>query len=775
MKSKNSGPFTVLVSRAVLALALILPLLFLVSQSTPAYAVAPCSVNYAVVNQWNTGFQVNVTITNNTGTAVQGWDLTWTFGPGQSFSSGWNATFAPSGSNMSAANVASHWNGTIAANGGTVAFGFLGARTMPVTIPTNFAVNGVSCMEPTGTNTPAPPTNTPAPPTNTPVPPTNTPAPPTNTPLPPTNTPVFPTNTPAPPTSTPGSGTCSVAYTIVNQWNNGFQANVVISNNSSTTINGWILQWALPAGQSFSSGWNATFSSSGQNVTASNPAGHWNGTLGANGSPTAAFGFQGTHSGTVAVPTTFVLNGQTCGGGTAVPTPTNTPVGPTPTNTPVGPTPTNTPPGPTPTPPPPGTHVANPFLGAQGYINPDYAAQVQDLAAQTGGNLGAQMAAVANYSTAVWMDRIGAITAGRGLRGHLDEALAQQNGNTPLTIMIVIYDLPNRDCAALASNGELLIAENGLNRYKAEYIDPIVDILADPAYSGLRIVTIIEPDSLPNLVTNLSKPKCAEAQSSGAYVEGVRYAINQLHPIPNVYIYLDIAHSGWLGWDSNFNPTVQLYSQVIQGTNAGFNSVDGFVTNTANYTPVDEVYLPDSNLSVGGQPLRSATFYEWNPYFDEADFATALYNAFVNAGFPSGIGMLIDTSRNGWGGEDRPTGASGSTVNAYVNSGRIDRRLHRGNWCNQTGAGIGARPTANPLLHVDAYVWVKPPGESDGISEPTPGGPNEEGKQHDPMCDPAFTASSGYNTGALDNAPHAGGWFPAQFQMLVENAYPPLP
>src|SRR5690606_40927407 len=68
-----------------------------------------------------------------------------------------------------------------------------------------------------------------------------------------------------------------------------------------------------------------------------------------------------------------------------------------------------------------------------------------------------------------------------------------------LTIQVVIYNLPNRDCSALASNGELRISENGFNRYKTEYIDPIADILDDPQYANLRIVTIIEPDSLPNL------------------------------------------------------------------------------------------------------------------------------------------------------------------------------------------------------------------------------------------------------------------------------------
>lgn len=425
-------------------------------------------------------------------------------------------------------------------------------------------------------------------------------------------------------------------------------------------------------------------------------------------------------------------------------------------------------------------HVDNPYAGATGYVNPDYAAEVQQAASATGGSLGSKMAAVAGNATAVWLDRIAAVSGGPGvtrtLTGHLDAALAQMTSTTPVVITLVVYDLPNRDCAAKASNGELLISQDGLNKYKSLYIDPIASILSDPKYGKLRIVTVVEPDSLPNLVTNTSIQKCAEAQSSGAYVQGVTYAIDKLHALSNVYVYLDIAHSGWLGWDSNFNPAVQLYTNLVRGTAGGFQSIDGFITNTANYTPTDEVFLPDPNLNVGGQPLKSAAFYEWNPYFSEYAFASGLYTAFVNAGFPGSIGMLIDTSRNGWGGVGRPAAVSTSSdLNTYVNASRIDRRFHRGNWCNQPG-GIGARPTANPRTHVDAYVWIKPPGESDGTSNATQTAPDSEGKSFDPMCDPngQSTYNSSFSTGALPNAPPAGHFFPSEFQTLVQNAYPAL-
>ena len=734
-----------------------------------------CQVDYVIVNQWGNGFQADVTITNHTNTAVQGWDITWTFGSGENFSSGWNATFAQSGSSMSASNVASHWNGNIGANGGSVAFGFQGTHGGTVTVPTDFAINGVSCND----SNPPPPTS--APPTD--VPPTATDVPPTATtePLPTpsaTATDVPPTATATNVPPTPGNGTCAVAYDIVNQWGTGFQADVTITNNRGPAVQGWTLEWVHAAGQEVTSAWNATVSQTGNNATASNTASHWNGTIAANGG-TVAFGMQGNHSGTAVVPSSFTLNGTVCGG-SVDPTPEPT-IDPTvePTAEPtVGPSPTATTPPPTPL---PGEHVQNPFVGAVGYLNPDYTDLVNTQAATVSGPLAAQMQAVANIPTGVWMDRIGAIYGSPtrlSLEQHLDEALLQQVGDTPVWILIVVYDLPIRDCAAEASNGEL--GPDDLPRYKAEYIDPIYNLFAQAKYKDLRIVTVLEPDSLPNLITNLNKPDCALAKSSGVYEEGIKYAVSKFYEIDNVYTYLDIGHSGWLGWDSNFGPTVDLYTATLADTPGGLNSIDGFVSNTSGVTPVEEPFLPDDTLVIPGQslPVRSADFYEWNPYFGELTFVTALRDAFIAKGFSTDLGMLIDTGRNGWGSPSRPTAVStATTINAYVDESRIDLRPHRGGWCNQADSGIGERPTANPAAGVDAYVWVKPPGESDGISDPNfiPD-PDDPAKRHDPMCDPLAqsTYNPAYPTNALDGAPHAGRWFAAQFQMLVENAYPPL-
>jgi hypothetical protein len=110
----------------------------------------------------------------------------------------------------------------------------------------------------------------------------------------------------------------------------------------------------------------------------------------------------------------------------------------------------------------------------------------------------------------------------------------------------------------------------------------------------------------------------------------------------------------------------------------------------------------------------------------------------------------------------------------YVDESRVDQRYNKGNWCNQDGAGLGERPTASPEAGIDAYVWIKPPGESDGASEEID---NDQGKGFDEMCDPAYQGNIRNNnnpSGARDDMPLSGHWSSEQFQELLENAYPPL-
>ena len=563
------------------------------------------------------------------------------------------------------------------------------------------------------------------------------------------------------------ASSCTVAYQVQNDWGAGATINLTITN-SGPAITSWTVGFAFPSGQTVTNGWNATYTQTGANVTAASLS--YNGSLATGASTTT--GFNLADSGTNTAPTTFTLNGQTCNGGGNPPPTTNPTTNPPTTN------PTTNPPTTVPTttgpPPPPGTHVANPFVGAAAYLNPDYTAEVSGV---SGGAL------VAKWATGIWMDRMAAIGGGNGrlsLTQQMDNALAQA-ANGPVTIEVVIYDLPGRDCAALASNGEIPATAAGLTEYETNYITPIANIFSTPKYvnSNLRVVTIIEPDSLPNAVTNPSLPTCGTA--APLYEQGIEFALNKLHAINNVYTYVDAAHSAWLGWPSNLPPAAQEFAKVARATTAGVKSIDGFISDTANYTPTTEPFLPTPTMQVGGQQLNSAAFYQFNPFFDEHSYDTALKAQLVSNGFPSTIGILIDTSRNGWGGPNRPKALNSTptTPDTFVAANKIDQRSFRGDWCNQNNAGIGAVPQAQPFGASDAiaaFVWIKPPGESDGDF------PTATHAHGDPHCDPNGTNTDNPNgsgnvhpTGSFPGFDiTAGQFFPAEFAQLVANAFPPL-
>jgi hypothetical protein len=112
-----------------------------------------------------------------------------------------------------------------------------------------------------------------------------------------------------PPPGDPGGG-CRITYAPTS-WQNGFTANVTVANTSSSAVNGWTLTWNFAGSQQITSAWNATVTQNGTAVTARN-MGH-NGSIPPSGNQ--SFGFQGTHSGSNASPTSFALNGTACTNG----------------------------------------------------------------------------------------------------------------------------------------------------------------------------------------------------------------------------------------------------------------------------------------------------------------------------------------------------------------------------------------------------------------------------------------------------------------------------
>lgn len=124
----------------------------------------------------------------------------------------------------------------------------------------------------------------------------------------PTSTTPTTTPTSTTPTTTPtGSRTCRVGYSV-NAWNTGLTTDITITNTGGTAVNGWSLAFTLPTGQTITNGWNAAYSPTSGAVTARNLS--YNSTIESGGSVT--IGFQATHTGNTAAPTSFTLNGTSC-------------------------------------------------------------------------------------------------------------------------------------------------------------------------------------------------------------------------------------------------------------------------------------------------------------------------------------------------------------------------------------------------------------------------------------------------------------------------------
>lgn len=101
---------------------------------------------------------------------------------------------------------------------------------------------------------------------------------------------------------------------------------------------------------------------------------------------------------------------------------------------------------------------------------------------------------------------------------------------------------------------------HGIHEYEHEFVEPFVELLV--RYQDVPVVVILEPDSLPNLVTNMGFQGCTDT-TAAAYKQGLSAAVRYLHlRAPTVAVYLDAAHGGWLGWDEKVIKLVDLVGEL---------------------------------------------------------------------------------------------------------------------------------------------------------------------------------------------------------------------
>jgi len=190
----------------------------------------------------------------------------------------------------------------------------------------------------------------------------------------------------------------------------------------------------------------------------------------------------------------------------------------------------------------------NPFAGKTQFVNPVWASKLEQTRSAflaKGDKVNAKnVQRVQKVSTFVWVSKLSELS-------NIDAAIAQARKVQKKTgkkqiVGLVLYNLPDRDCSAGESAGEFKSEENGLERYKEEFIKPYVKKVS--AAKDLDFAIVLEPDSLGNLVTNMGVELCAKA--APVYQAGIAHAIASLQ-FPNVHLYIDAAHGGWLGWNDN--------------------------------------------------------------------------------------------------------------------------------------------------------------------------------------------------------------------------------
>lgn len=411
--------------------------------------------------------------------------------------------------------------------------------------------------------------------------------------------------------------------------------------------------------------------------------------------------------------------------------------------------------------------TGNPFANHKFYVNPVNSKEFDTSIATASGKTRENLQRMQSTPSAYWIDTKDKIrgTSPTCVEGILRDAASKP---TPELVVFMWYDLPNRDCDAKASNGEICCAKlsdgrcdymhpgdcaDGIQEYKSEYVDPFVSVLQE--YDGkVPIVLVMEPDGLANLATNIAHPHCGNMATQTAYKEGVKYAVSQLAThAPSVAIYLDAAHGGWLGWENNLED----FMKMLKGLDMPVDKIRGFATNVANYQAlgVQCPWCPDQGTRNGyclngkhkNDPCCAdpcALLSQWNFGNNELNYAAGLVAA-ARVALGMDAHVIIDTGRNGV----------------------TDQRQDCANWCNPRGAGTGVpstTKTANTSL-VDAYFWLKTPGESDGCSQTLPDG--KQCPRFDSKC--SSVDSLGTKPGE-PHAPEAGRWFDYQVKQLAANA-----
>ncbi len=346
--------------------------------------------------------------------------------------------------------------------------------------------------------------------------------------------------------------------------------------------------------------------------------------------------------------------------------------------------------------------------------------------------------------------------------------------------VFVPYNIPGRDCGGYSAGGAQTTPDY------AAWIDAIAG-----AISHRDAVVILEPDAIANLPSDCGYDPTGQL-TADRYAQ-LGYAIGALEALPKTRVYIDAGHSHWQSVGT-------IASRLVQ---AGLSRTQGFYLNVSNYQPtaaltkygtwVGECIAFASDPSEGGWRLGHYDYCGSQYYPANADdystwsLTDDWYASNLSAPPTNPAHFVIDTSRNG---RVHATNATSDATYAneppghmtlyaqapYRQAASAIATLAAGSWCNPPGSGVGARPTAaTGNAVVDAFLWVKTVGESDGPCDSAGG---VRAWDYSLYAKPSWPKTT-LEQATFDplwglNDPAAGAWFSEQALELGQLAVPPL-
>jgi endoglucanase len=322
---------------------------------------------------------------------------------------------------------------------------------------------------------------------------------------------------------------------------------------------------------------------------------------------------------------------------------------------------------------------------------------------------------------------------------------------------VVVYNVPGRDCSQYSSGGA---ADDAAYRAWA-------DGVALGIAKGDTVTVVIEPDGLALLPSDCAPGTypAGKAPTDEGRIADITYVSQAIERAnPKALVYLDSGHSGWQNVGKISERLVRAQVQQFQGLALNTSNYQ-YTANLKQYgTWISEcityatVVKPGDYGSCGDQywsggPANDFTGVALDPMKEWSDTATdpTANTAGVNSRYAAALGtvkptehFVLDTSRNGQG----PWAPAAGT--SYPDPQT---------WCNPPGRGLGDTPQAQPdkaFPLLDAYLWVKTPGQSDG------------------SCNRGIAGSTTDPEWGGITDPAAGAWFPQQALELAWLSEPRL-